>query len=199
MIEKYRYEIKYPIPFSIKEKIKINLLKKGMKLLYPPRTVNSIYFDNLSYQSYCDSNEGILPRHKIRVRYYNKNKKKLFLEKKITDEFGRYKEIKIISDSEFDKFYKNGFFDEKYLILQKKLLVTYQREYFSFSDVRITIDSNIKYQNLNHKLHRIFDETECVVELKSSIKNISRDKITNILPSSDLRFSKYCKGIEKIS
>ena len=38
--------------------------------LYPPRIINSVYFDN-NFKMYEDSVEGIVPRKKIRVRTYN--------------------------------------------------------------------------------------------------------------------------------
>ena len=68
--------------FRIEEKISINnfnvfefkkwLFSKGAKTLYPQRIINSIYFDN-KLRMYSDSNEGIVPRKKIRIRSYPKN------------------------------------------------------------------------------------------------------------------------------
>ena len=65
--------------FRLEEKISIDnfnifdfkkwLFSKGAKILYPPRIINSIYFDN-NLKMYCDSNEGTVPRKKIRIRTY---------------------------------------------------------------------------------------------------------------------------------
>ena len=59
--------------------------------MYEPRKINSLYFDTLSLQSFSDSEEGTLPRKKIRVRWYN-DFEKLTIEKKISSVEGRYKQ-----------------------------------------------------------------------------------------------------------
>lgn len=61
----------------MKEKFKIN----GMKLLHKPRKVLSVYFDNVGTKMFSDSEEGLLPRKKVRIRWYDNNKK-FTLEKK---------------------------------------------------------------------------------------------------------------------
>ena len=67
--------------FRIEEKLRVDksklfdfknwLLSKGGKKLYEKRKISSIYFDNSNFQIHNDSVEGVLPRHKIRLRFYN--------------------------------------------------------------------------------------------------------------------------------
>ena len=79
--------------FRIEEKINIHknnsiflknwLSENNAKVLFPPRIISSIYFDNDNFEMYHNSIEGVLPRKKIRIRYYPENKDKSFyLEKK---------------------------------------------------------------------------------------------------------------------
>ena len=42
--------------------------------IYNDRYIKSIYFDNNNFSSYHDSTEGVVPRKKIRLRNYSKNK-----------------------------------------------------------------------------------------------------------------------------
>ena len=74
--------------FRIEQKILIskdsgisvnNFIKKNKaKILYKDRIVESIYFDNKNFQMFKDSEEGTVPRKKLRLRQYsNEIKKKL--------------------------------------------------------------------------------------------------------------------------
>ena len=49
-------------------------LLKGLNAItiYPTRLISSIYFDNKNYDSFIDSEEGLVPRKKVRLRTYNK-------------------------------------------------------------------------------------------------------------------------------
>ena len=92
--------------FRLEEKLNIDnnnlfIFKKWLyannaKKIYDGRIISSIYFDNIRMDSYKDSNEGITPRKKIRLRSYNNNfdyKNKGQLEIKISSAEGRYKSI----------------------------------------------------------------------------------------------------------
>ena len=66
--------------FRIEEKLSIGnnkiidfksfLANKTAKQIYQPRKIQSLYFENLNYEMYNDSLEGLTPRKKIRVRNY---------------------------------------------------------------------------------------------------------------------------------
>ena len=87
----FRKEKKYKLTSSDQKILKNNLINKGMKLLYPKREINSIYLDTKNLDFYLNSEEGILPRKKIRIRWYNTDLKKIFKETKISSIEGRYK------------------------------------------------------------------------------------------------------------
>ena len=70
---------------------------KGYKKLYDDRIVNSLYFENISNSMFHDSEEGVVPRKKIRVRNYPQSKiEEYFLENKISSLEGRFKKKKSI-------------------------------------------------------------------------------------------------------
>ena len=60
------------------------LVKKSVKKIHHPRTIESLYFDNYNLDMHTDSEEGIVPRKKIRIRTYpNDNDGKIYLEIKL--------------------------------------------------------------------------------------------------------------------
>ena len=73
------------IKFHISDYLKIKklIIDSGGKEIYKKRKILSLYFDNKNLSMYEDSEEGSLPRYKIRLRNYpNDNKKKMVFRKK---------------------------------------------------------------------------------------------------------------------
>ena len=112
----FRIENKYIIDPTKIIFFKKWLNDKKFKIKYPKRRVTSLYLDNKNLTSYKDSIEGIVPRKKIRIRYYGEinNKTKYLLEKKISSIEGRYKVSKIISKSKKDRILRYGLIDKEY-------------------------------------------------------------------------------------
>tara|TARA_B100000963_G_C22548668_1_gene635682 strand:+ start:627 stop:1235 length:609 start_codon:yes stop_codon:yes gene_type:complete len=190
----FRKEKKFRLTLYDFNKLQSSLIEKGMETMYEPRKINSLYFDTLSLQSFSDSEEGTLPRKKIRVRWYN-DYEKLTIEKKISSVEGRYKTTK--------QFKKNlspehllfeRFFDDHYGITYPILIVSYIRYYFQFNSMRVTFDKNITYQYLQSISKRIYKDPERVMEIKIPI-NCTDDYIERYIPYQTSRFSKYSRGI----
>jgi len=196
--------------FRIEEKINIkkgNLYKFYKWLesnsgyqIYPDRTVCSIYFDNQNLNMYNDSIEGTIPRKKIRIRTYNDSlfkKNKFNLEIKTTSVEGRFKQTKNIDNLE--QKIKFGFFDQNYGICKPKIKIFYNRAYFKILNFRITLDTNINYSFYEHYKRNcnITKDESIIVEIKSQtlayLNNIQEN-----FPFQRIRFSKYCRGIEKL-
>ena len=189
--------------FRIEEKLLINfkhifelkkwLSKKEYLKLYPDRKIKSLYFENLNNQMYIDSEEGITPRKKIRVRNYPDNdEEKYFFEKKISSTDGRFKEKKFLDYKEFEKIKKFGYFDNSYNACHPKLFVEYLREYYDTRICRLTIDTRINYIEYN-KLNNFKFDPYVAVEIKAKI-NSSIDQLLKEFPFQRVRFSKYCRG-----
>ena len=164
----FRKEKKYRLTFSEQKILKKTLVLKGMKLLHPPRKINSCYFDNVNFAMFNNSEEGVLPRKKIRVRWYDEESLKKCYELQLIDNF--------------------------YGILKPSLIVSYYREYYSLDHLRITFDDNIEYIDLRSMNHQKYRDDECVMEVKTSIE-ISDDSIEKIIKYPTARFSKYSRGL----
>ena len=81
--------------FSLRQKFS----QEKILPIYQMRIINSIYFDTDDLKLFIDSEEGTLPRKKIRIRSYFPNKENLFLfEKKISSVEGRFKESNNIKE-----------------------------------------------------------------------------------------------------
>ena len=166
------------------------LYKKNVKKIFDKRKINSIYFDNKNFDMYTHSIEGLVPRKKIRLRYYNKDINELLFETKISSAEGRYKISKKLINNNFLK----GITDFDYGMIYPVTIVTYNRSYYSLNKIRITIDENITYQK--YKNQRIYRDDNIVAEIKSSFE-YPKDIIEEFFPFTRIRFSKYCNSIEK--
>tara|TARA_A100001011_G_scaffold363029_1_gene412604 strand:- start:442 stop:1038 length:597 start_codon:yes stop_codon:yes gene_type:complete len=192
--------------FRIEEKLYIireNLIqfkeflnKKSVKSIHYPREIKSLYFENMNLDLYKDSIEGLVPRKKIRIRNYPDDQdKRFYLEIKNSAIEGRYKTRKVINEKEFDLKKINGIYDNQYGVCYPKLYVNYLREYSIIDNVRISIDTNIKYKDFKTGFE--VNDDRIIVELKTSI-NKNLDELIEDFPMQRIRFSKYCFAAEKL-
>ncbi len=189
----FRKENKYRLTQSDQKLLKASLFSEGMSTLYPSRRVNSCYFDTSELSLFYASEEGILPRKKIRIRWYNTGDI-LAKEVKISSIEGRFKTIETYYDHNFLSGFNSVIKDQNYGILTPAILVGYQREYYSLKDLRITFDSRIIYTDLRKLSRRVFLDSEGVMEIKTA-SNISDDYIQQVISFPTSRFSKYSRGI----
>lgn len=196
----FRIELKAIVfPERLSEIVSWLLKNKGSSL-YEDRLVNSVYYENKSFSMYHDSNEGVIPRKKIRYRCYesifdlDEFLKKSNFEIKITSAEGRFKKI-------YRNEYKNNFSllnykDNQYGYCEPKLNVSYLRSYFKIGKFRLTIDKEITYRNIIFsKISPIFlKEKINIVELKYNKQYLDNTILENF-PFKFIRFSKYCRGI----
>jgi len=190
----FRKEKKYRLSQSDLKTLKSNLISQGMTTLHPPRKINSCYFDTDDFKLFSDSEEGVLPRKKIRVRWYD-DKNSSSIETKISSIEGRFKTVKRFEELDM---LRNRFnlklIDDIYGILKPALIVSYQREYFSLENLRVTFDTQIAYQDLRTIARRTSRDFECVMEIKTPI-GTPDDYIESIVKYPTARFSKYSRGL----
>ena len=144
-----------------------------------------------------DSEEGCVPRKKIRVRSYSKLKQKKrssTFEIKISSVEGRYKLTN--TDFNFDKIMKLGFFDKDYGLCKPVVRVNYQRSYYKIHNVRLTIDRNIEYIKINNQKESIYKNIEpnIILEVKAG-DFVPIEFLNKKFYFDRIRFSKYSKAI----
>tara|TARA_Y100000741_G_scaffold358804_1_gene338521 strand:- start:424 stop:1011 length:588 start_codon:yes stop_codon:yes gene_type:complete len=187
----FRNEKKYRLSYGDSFKIKSELIKLGMKKLYPNRQINSEYLDTKELKMFSDSEEGVLPRKKIRIRWYH-DKTNQNLETKISSIEGRFKKSEKFTTLVRNKnFY---LFDTFYGKIYPTIVVSYNREYYQLKNLRITFDTKIKYLNSRLKSLVSFSDKETVMEVKSENLHID-DYINELIHYPTSRFSKYSRGV----
>jgi len=192
-----RQEQKYLINFQ-----EFSRVLKKFKIFrsYNSRIINSIYFDDENFKNYFDSEEGTVPRKKIRFRFYG-NVKKIDFDNKFIGKI----EIKETHQNfrlkkGLNTEAKNYYFLKKIVnrIFSKKLkgvcMITYRRHYYENKDIRFTYDENIKYNNLKSLNNYCFDKN--IVEAK--FKNPNIFELNNLFGDKVVRFSKYSMVISKL-
>jgi hypothetical protein len=190
----FRKEKKFRVTVNEFHKLQSHLQQKGMNVLFKPRVINSVYLDTVAKNMFHDSEEGVLPRKKVRIRWYDEDKK-FTLENKTSSIEGRYKVTRKLGSSHSDKeiITKNRM-DSQYGLIQPILKVSYERSYFELNNMRITFDKNITYQYLRYTNYRKYYEPERVVEIKIPI-SCPDDFVEKQIPYPTARFSKYSRGL----
>ena len=187
----FRKERKIKMSSSDSLVLRSKLMKKGMIVLHPDRIITSQYFDTKDLETFRQSEEGILPRKKIRVRRYNDDMQKLIFEEKTSSIEGRFKTSSKIKKNAFDKMLTSGFFHKIYGEIKPSVKINYCRSYFELKKIRITFDSSIMYSFYNdYSTYRDFEE---VIEMKTSI-DCPDDYLENLIDTPVTRFSKYCRA-----
>ena len=190
----FRKEKKFRVTVSDFYKFQDQLYQQGMETLFEPRLITSVYFDTADLKMFNDSEEGVLPRKKLRIRWYDDNK--LFtLENKTSSIEGRFKVTSKLENyiAESELFAMNRM-DTQYGNVQPTLKVSYKRSYFIFNEMRITFDKDICYQNLKYADRRKYYDPERVIEIKIP-SDCSDDFVKTLIPFPTARFSKYSRGL----
>lgn len=187
----FRKERKFRMTSYDAKALCAHLTGKGMKLLHPNRKISSQYFDTRDLIAFKQSEEGSLPRFKIRVRWYNDDQSLLALERKVSSIEGRFKTTKDVSSAEFEKMKRRGLLDRDYGQIIPSVVISYRRSYFEYADLRITFDRDIRYAFDNGmKKFRDFEE---VVEIKAPF-TVTDDYLERVVPVPSSRFSKYARS-----
>jgi hypothetical protein len=163
--------------------------------LFEKRLVFSTYFENQAKTMFLDSEEGTLPRKKIRIRSYGTTSHanvKRSLEIKISSIEGRFKTARELQDSELNEFMNMGYFDEQYGMCVPISCVAYMREYFSVAGVRLTVDQDIRYRPAASQIWT--DDPAIAVEIKAPYGS-PFDYLEQNFPFRRVRFSKYARAI----
>ena len=71
----YRYEVKFALPESSQSLVTswVRLHPAGFRQAYPPRQVNSLYFDSHDWGNLREQQAGLAARSKLRLRWYGQD------------------------------------------------------------------------------------------------------------------------------
>jgi len=186
----FRIEQKIILGYVEAHKIYSYFVDKGMSQLHPRRQIDSLYFDNNMRNSFLDSEEGTVPRKKLRIRSY-KESNNISFEVKTSAYEGRFKTSCLIDESEYLKYLKHGVIDKSYGHCLPVLNVRYFRDYYSYKDIRITIDKEIEFHKFGFS--QGLRDASCVLEFKAPAGS-SLDFLDGLVSTPLSRFSKYSRA-----
>ena len=191
----FRKELKYIVDTNEQKIFKSYFLQKKMRTIFPKRTINSFYFDTKNLDLFRLGQEGVLPRKKIRLRWYNNNTKFCLKEQKFTTIEGRFKLTNKFKEFEIGNIKNYQFLDSIYGKLKPVILIIYNREYFLYNGMRLTFDSDINYCDIMSLSQTKRKDCKNVIEVKTNIET-SNDFINYNIGTLDSSFSKYNRGLE---
>lgn len=205
----FRFELKIPGPNAECLAFVNELKRQGALVLHPPRFICSEYFDTNELACVRESQEGMVPRKKIRIRSYPSSldptgfdtETDVFsLEKKVSSPEGRFKTSDKISREQYRELMRSGLVEKGYGVMKPSVCISYYREYFSLGGIRITYDTAIRARcRRSHYKYRYIGVNcvKSVIELKGQESEI--DQINEITSGMRLeRFSKYADCFARI-
>lgn len=192
----FRVEEKLPMTKSESADFMQKIQNDGAKPLFPQRKIESIYFDTINNRCFDESEEGSIPRKKVRIRRYPNSNEIWNLETKISSIEGRFKNTKKIDSNSLENYLQKGIFDTHYGMLYPKFKVIYDRSYFILNRIRITFDENIKYIDMTANEYSINEDMR-VFELKAS-RFEDMSKYYEKIPTPRSRFSKFANASRKL-
>ena len=187
----------------------LDWITKNSVLLFPKRTVQSMYYDTLDFSLYKNSVFDDTDRFKIRFRNYKETPEKIFKEIKKNSRDGKFKTSESTNYKNFDEIGNLYFQGVQYY---PKSYVSYTRQYFLKNNSRITYDTNIIYRTGIKKSNKFYNSNKVIIEFKLDdsqklkesyiFKNLmfsERISIENRLFGNPEKFSKYVDSVEKLN
>ena len=185
------------------------LLINGFTKHFDNRIINSIYLDTINFDFAKDNINGVSERKKIRLRWYDDNLNKIFIEQKNKKNFKVWKNIEEIEPlnikenliKNLEDYFKNNNFSKLANFNYNFVLKTnYKRGYWISDDknIRATIDTDINASSCKD-MKNVINLSETILEFKFSPKyeNYFRSFFNN--KSYQLRGKKYSKYIRSFT
>lgn len=187
----------------------LDWIKKNSSMLFPKRTVQSIYYDTLNFSLYKNSLFDDTDRFKIRFRNYRESPEEIYKEVKRNTRNGKYKTSEITKYKNLNELGTLYFEGVQYF---PKSFVSYTREYYLSNNSRITYDRDIVYRSVDKNFNKFYKSKKVIIEFKLDdtqlleenyiSKNLLFSKHTSIegkLFGNPEKFSKYVDSVEKLN
>lgn len=219
-VTEYRYERKYLVKvYSVQEVCSLLKLHPAVYLTaYPPRYVNSVYFDTPGFRNYNAHVNGEFKRTKIRIRWYGEHsglvQNPVLEQKEKTGDAGikrSYPLLPLMVDNgradwssylEKNQYLNNAAFKDS--LFFPVIFIRYFRYYYISSDLqcRLTIDTDVCYRNVSGSaVFKSFTDrcqNVAVVELKYSVANDAvKYEPGTLFGTRTVGYSKYLNGVVK--
>ena len=183
-----RQEKKYILSACDSSKFERRIINDGFISDHKPNLINNIYFDNLEYSCAKLNLEGEEFRIKYRLRWYNESNKFVLEEKIKRSSSGKKNRIQIKSNCLNEALKESS----KMISMLPVTRNQYYRRYYRKNDIRITIDSNLKFLSLDEVKTIPFNQH--IVEIKYP---------THVEPNLQIikeltKFSKYVMGLQAL-
>lgn len=187
-----RQEKKYIFKIHKVYEFEKKIIKLGFKLKHLPNIVNNIYFEDYNMSSAIENIEGDKNRSKYRIRWYNSDENRIILERKIKISSSGTKEKTILESNKF----QDAIVEAEKLINKKAIIQnSYYRKYYEKENIRITIDTDLKFKLPKTDSVKIFKDA--IVEFKyNTNENFNVSKLLNKY-SQLTKFSKYLEGLKQ--
>lgn len=214
-LDKLDFRNEKKLIFHQSENYLLNLLRfLEFKEIYERRKINSIYLDTFDLNDFKDTVDGEKQRSKLRMRWYGQTFNstiKPILENKIKINNKNFKikqnlkNLQILNDLSYNKIkkYLNDSEVQDPNILVKfqrrnpNIFISYDRRYYMFKNIRITMDSNLHYRDFykNNKISKndfIKKKNFHILEMKYDDDQFNNVTIlTNKFRNRVTKFSKY--------
>lgn len=161
--------------------------------------IRSLYFDDAFQTGLIDKREGALLREKFRIRFYNMDDRFIRLESKQKHDFLTKKESAVLTRSQTEDILagdlwelyntdqpllRSFYLKSRNRRLRPAVIVDYTREAYTFEDVRITFDKDIRTANYAVDL---FDPDLMTVPVLPGDRMILEVKYDDALPAAIAR------------
>jgi hypothetical protein len=216
-----RIELKDLLRLRDLENVEAALLTSplGFHSPFPPRRINSLYFDSNDFRALEDSLSGASIRKKVRFRWYGRTEcsstptlefkcKQGHLSWKILQKTNLFIDFNATTwDAAFLDDEEKTIVDlSKTLLLSNPRptsLVSYSRRYFESADgrLRVTLDEDLTFRDQTiysgpNLLYFRHHPEKLVVEIKVAEKDSALlQDLAKTLPFVPRRFSKYCESL----
>lgn len=162
-----RFEIKFDVTNVNLSKI---LSTFHLSYLYPQRMITSIYYDTKNIKYFNDSEEGIVPRRKVRIRSYDEQISSNLEVKETMVDYRKKFVFENIDNSHINyHLKKNLIYDEN---LTPIIKVVYLRKYYMCTFGRVTYDHNLRYFDLSSRKFSPIVSNKKILELKNENVNL---------------------------
>ena len=211
----WRHETKYTVPLAAAGLVagRLPLLPQGLREIYPPRWVNSLYFDAPTKERYLQTVEGFGWRNKVRVRWYGEvwgevaaarleiKRKAGHAGSKETAELPPFRLSRSTPGRVLRRLAATAVARLPATGLEPVLLTRYRRGYWATRDglLRLTLDRDVRYLGLGGLGFAATwrHDPALVVELKYDVEQRpAAEALAQELGLRWTRNSKYARGLQ---